>query len=233
MTPTPRNPDPYAMTPPTPRPMGSSPTSRKPVDPYSQAPMTPRPGEQDVFRSPIRGQDQFGQVPGIHHDPSFQQGQPRPQGPVAAPGQAMWPGQEGDPYMQPPGTPHPRGHQMPPPLDRQMSAPAPSTTVTTSKEDPFAFSGASDHPETATVTDPFAAPPATPGTQARPLRPPMHMPGQFPRPFRYQGMRLPTTPGDVFPHPQGAPRPRQEVPGQHPGLRPPETSAVSVQTILS
>ena len=236
---TPRSQDQYAITPTTPRPIGSSPTGRKPVDPYSQPPMTPRPGDKDMFRSPVRGQDQFGQVlPGMQHDPSFPQ-VPRSQ---AQPG--MWPGPDGDPYAQNAGAQmQKRGHQMHPPLERQMSAPVPSGPVT-SREDPFAFSG-QDHPEISTASDPFAIPPSTPG--APPLRgprpqmhripsmqPEMHMPGPQMRPFRHPGMRLPTTLGDQFapgPH-QGPPRPRLEAPGQHPGqhpgLRPPlETSAVS------
>lgn len=212
------------MAPSTPRPIGSSPTGRKPVDQYGQ-PMTPRPGEKDVFRSPGRGQEGFGHVPGMSHDPSFPQ-VPRSQA------QGMWPGKDGgDPYSPAGGAPHQRGHPMPPPLDRQLSAPTQSVAASSS-QDPFLFSG-NEHPEATAISESFSMMSSTPGAPAHGPRPPMHrvpsMPGDMhmqrpPRHFRYPGMRLPVVPGDGFGIPPGAQRPRLDAPGLRP---PPEASAVS------
>lgn len=251
---TPRSQDPYAVTPPTPRQTGSefnipseamcqSPNSRKPVDQFNQPPGTPRPGEhtQEQFRSPVRGSDPFAANPGLQQD-SFGPGAPRsqpgmgPRPPLKS--QAMWAGQEQDPYSQPPGTPHPHGSQMPPRFERQLSAPQPSVS---SEDHQFNISAPSDHPETSSPVDQFAQP----QPHARPPRPHLQrvtsMPGveghmlpgqQFRHPFRppHPGMmRPPGMPPEIFQQ-QVGPRPRMDMP-PHPGLRHPESSAVSFEKL--
>lgn len=251
MPPTPRSQDPYAITPPTPRPQptefgvhpgtptSQSPTGRKPMDPYNQ----PRPGEHmgqpDQFRSPgNRPADPFAQNAGIGPE-SFSPMGPQP-GMSPRPmlkGQNMWPGQEQDPYAHPPGTPHPHAPQLPHRMERQISAPAgvPASEAT------FPVPPTSDHTETTSAVDPFAQPPGNQKPQVQPPRPHLQrvpsMPseghvgsgGQFRPMFRppHPAMMRPGMPGEPFPQQPGGPRPRGVDAPPHPGMRMSEASAVS------
>ncbi|XP_052230616.1 uncharacterized protein LOC127844448 isoform X3 [Dreissena polymorpha] len=224
---TPRGQDPYAMTPPTPRQPGSefnipptgmprpqrpdsvghSPTGR--VPPGAMTPQ--RPGEPglrpEAFRSPVRGQEQFSPMPGMHGLGQFGPPSSQATGP-----QGMWPGPgpDLDPYARQPGTPMPR--QMPPPgFTRQPSM--------GSSDDPFAFTASSDPGDTHMGQPLMPQGPFYPG--------PRHMQGR--------AMPVPNKPGEMFRLPVPGMRPHgmgvdfmpggPRMPMQHPRMQSPEPSA--------
>uniref|UniRef100_A0ABM5GMV7 [histone H3]-lysine(4) N-methyltransferase n=1 Tax=Pogona vitticeps TaxID=103695 RepID=A0ABM5GMV7_9SAUR len=201
--------DPYAKMPPTPR--------RLPVDPYERPVLTPRPVDSFSHNPP---NDQYSQSPLTSHA-AIKESFAHPQRVIRNQSDSF--SQSGtvpravaqDPYVQPPGTPHPGTD----PYAQPPGTPRPVT-------DPYAQPPGTPRP----VTDPYAQPPGTPRPAT--VDPYLHQP-PTPRPAQTADLFAQVSANqrhsDPYSQPPGTPRPV----GNDPYSQPPATPRPGVSETYS